>query len=344
MPASAAANILLCLLGFIVVCCRLSGRIMIILGVLYQTREVNAHMMAACFSCPRQCGAQRAQQAGACGVGERIQVARAALHHWEEPCISGIQGSGTVFFTGCSLGCVFCQNHAISQQPLPEQYREVTWEGLARIFQRLEAAGAHNINLVNPTHMVPLILPVLLARPVAIPVVYNSGGYDAITALHTLEGLVDVYLPDMKYANDKLALTYSNAADYVTHNRAAVLEMVRQVGAPQFDAQGMMVRGVMIRHLVLPGMMENTLDVLSWIHDHLPGKVYVSLMAQYTPLFRAFEYPKIARTLTRREWERVLGHMEALGMVNGFVQEMSSADEGFVPMFGGFGVMDGDCL
>ena len=291
-----------------------------------------------CTYCPRQCGVDRSLHIGLCGVNGTIGVARAALHHWEEPCISGTQGSGTIFFTGCSMRCVFCQNSNISQNPEPTTYREVTHQKLLNIMQRLQTQGAHNINLVNPTHMMPLILPVLQTKPVSIPIVYNSGGYDTLHALQALDGFIDIYLPDIKYADNALAHTYSGVSDYVEYNRAAILAMYRQVGAPQLDESGIMQRGLMIRHLILPGHIPQTLDILSWIHDSLPSSVYVSIMSQYTPLHHAFDYPKIARTLTRREIDKVMNHIEVLGMENGYVQEPSSSGAEYVPEFDGSGV------
>ena len=235
-----------------------------------------------CSLCPRRCGALRTgtEGGGFCGMPALPVVARAALHFWEEPCISGTRGSGTVFFSGCNLGCVFCQNGSISHGRFG---RPVTIPRLREIFQELIAQGAHNINLVTPTHFAPAIREALEA-PLAVPVVWNSGGYELPEALRTLEGKVQIYLPDLKYADSALAARYSGAADYFETATAAIREMFRQVGRCVWDADGMLQRGVIIRHLLLPGALENTKAVLDWIAGTFPaGSVLVSLMSQYTP-------------------------------------------------------------
>jgi len=286
----------------------------------------------SCTLCPRKCGALREEEQGRgyCGMGANPVVARAALHFWEEPCISGKRGSGTVFFTGCSLKCVFCQNYQISTER--EVGKSVTAEQLADIFDRLVAQGAHNINLVNPTHFALPIAQALRLRKLPVPVVYNSGGYETLETLKLLEGLVDIYLPDLKYADNALAKTFSGAADYVETAQAAVLEMARQTGPAQYDADGMMTRGTIMRHLILPGHTRNSIAVLDWLSSHLPDGVPVSLMAQYIPCGKAQEYPEINRTITRREYEKVQQHLFDLGL-DGFIQERTSASEKFIPPF-----------
>ena len=284
-----------------------------------------------CALCPRQCGANREKEPGQCGGGALPKVARAALHHFEEPCLSGGEGgrgSGAVFFSGCPLGCVFCQNRAISAGNFG---REISIERLAEIFTELEAAGALNINLVSPTHYAPQIRAALdMARP-GVRVVYNSGGYESAETLAVMKGAVDVYLPDIKYVDGALAGKYSGAPDYFARASEAVLEMARQVGRPVFDAAGMLQRGVMIRHLVLPGHVADSLRVLRWIGEHFaPGDVLLSIMSQYTPVAGVPE--EIGRRLRRREYARVADAAAKLGF-DGYVQALSSAGEACIPQF-----------
>ena len=251
-----------------------------------------------CNLCPRRCGTDRtAGQLGFCRMPARLTAARAAAHYWEEPLISGSYGSGTVFFSGCTLRCAFCQNGVISH----ENYgKELTFAQLRTVFERLIDDGVQNINLVTPTHFLPDILPALTPK-LPVPVVYNCGGYETVETLRRLEGLVDIYLPDFKYFNPELAKKLSGAADYPTVAQAAIREMVRQTGPAQFDEDGMMTRGVLLRHLVLPGCVENSLDVLSWVADTFPkGTVPVSLMCQYTPLGNL--EPPFDRRVTEEEY------------------------------------------
>ena len=283
-----------------------------------------------CTICPRRCGAERTESAGGgfCGMPSLPVVARAALHHWEEPCISGTQGSGTVFFSGCSLRCVFCQNGVISREHFG---RPVTVERLREIFRRLADAGAHNINLVTPTHFA---LPILeaLETPPEVPVVWNSGGYDSVETLRLLEGRVQIYLPDLKYADGDLARRYSAAPDYWDTARAAILEMVRQTGGCETGPDGLLRRGVVIRHLMLPGALENTKRVMDWVADtFLPGQVLFSLMAQYTPQPGASGI--LARRVTGAEYRAALDYLQNLGGLAGYCQDRSSADGAFTPAF-----------
>ncbi len=277
-------------------------------------------------------------------MGEAPVVSRAFLHMWEEPCISGKHGSGTVFFSGCSLKCIYCQNYEISHKG---RGREVTVSELADIFLSLRDKGAHNINLVTPTHFVPAIRGALsLAReketaselldrqPLDIPVVYNTNAYDSVLQLHSLEDMVDIYLPDLKYINPDLSKEYSRAPDYFEKASAAIMEMFRQKGAPEFDSEGMMQKGVIIRHLVLPGHTSETLRVLEWIAANLSKDAYVSLMSQYTPCYLAKEHNIIGRRITRHEYDKVVNKFIKLGL-NGFVQERESASEEFIPDFDG---------
>ena len=283
-----------------------------------------------CSLCPRRCGALRTgtEGGGFCGMPALPVVARAALHFWEEPCISGTRGSGTVFFSGCNLGCVFCQNGSISHGRFG---RPVTIPRLREIFQELIAQGAHNINLVTPTHFAPAIREALEA-PLAVPVVWNSGGYELPEALRTLEGKVQIYLPDLKYADGALAARYSGAADYFETATAAIQEMFRQVGRCVWDADGMLQRGVIIRHLLLPGALENTKAVLDWIAGTFPaGSVLVSLMSQYTP--QAGAEGLLRRKVTGAESRAARAYMENLGLTAGYYQDSSSAREEYTPPF-----------
>lgn len=285
-----------------------------------------------CTICPRKCGALRESTAGNgfCGMGADAAVARAALHFWEEPCISGTRGSGTVFFTGCSLKCVFCQNYQISTER--EVGKTVTVQELGDIFERLVAQGAHNINLVNPTHFALPIAEALRLRRPSVPVVYNSGGYENPDTLKMLDGLIDIYLPDLKYSDDELAKRLSGASDYVETAKTAVLDMARQTGPAQYDENGIMTRGTIVRHLILPGHTKNSIAVLDWLSEHLPEGVPVSLMAQYIPCGRAAEFPEINRPITKREYEKVQQHLFDLGL-DGFIQERTSASSKFIPPF-----------
>ena len=288
-----------------------------------------------CTLCPRNCGAERTAEngAGVCRMGTQPKIARAALHMWEEPCISGTRGSGAVFFSGCGLRCVFCQNEAISQQG---EGKIVTPARLAEIFRELEAQGAHNINLVTAAHFVPAVLEALnLYRP-NIPIVYNSSGYESIETLRMLSGVVDIYLPDYKYIDPNMAAMLSGARDYPEVAFAAIAEMIRQTGAPVYDENGMMQRGTLIRHLVLPGLTGDSMKILTHIRDEFPG-IPVSLMGQYTPCGRALSMPGMNRKIKKKEYARVLAHMEAIGL-DGYRQELGSADGAFIPSFDETGV------
>ena len=284
-----------------------------------------------CNICPRKCNVDRANEKGFCGMAEAPVIAQAFLHMWEEPCISGKRGSGAVFFSGCNLKCIYCQNHEISHMG---KGREVTVRELADIFMSLRDSGAHNINLVTPTHFTLAIKEALSLTKgsLDIPVVYNTNGYDCLEQLRLLEDMVDIYLPDMKYICPELSKEYSGAYDYFTCASVAILEMYRQKGAPQFDTEGVMKKGVIIRHLVLPGHTTETLRILDWIAANLPEDVYVSLMSQYVPCNLALGHSKIGRRITRHEYDKVVSRFVKLGL-NGFVQERESASEEFIPDF-----------
>lgn len=286
-----------------------------------------------CTICPRNCGVDREAHVGFCGVSESLKVAKAFLHMWEEPCISGTHGSGTVFFSGCNLKCIFCQNYSISQEDFG---KEITIEQLARIFLSLQEKGAHNINLVNPTHYIRPIKDALLSaksRGLNIPVVYNSNGYETLEGLKYMEGLVDVYLPDLKYRESETAKKFSMAPDYFETASAAVKEMYRQVGAPVLDESGIIKKGLILRHLILPGYAAESIKILEWIKENLPGGVYVSLMSQYTPCYKASCHPEIGRRITRREYEKVINRFIKLELENGYIQERESAVKEYIPDF-----------
>jgi len=283
-----------------------------------------------CNLCPRQCGALRTGTAGAghCRMPDSPVVARAALHHWEEPPLSGTNGSGTVFFSGCALDCVFCQNEQISHR---DYGKAVTIARLREICEELAAQGAHNINFVNPTHYAHVVARVL-ERPLPVPVVWNSGGYDRVETLRALRGKVDVYLPDLKYIRPDTALRYSGAEDYPQAALAAIQEMAAQTGPVQLE-RGLIRRGVIIRHLLLPGQGDQARAVMDWVSDAFrPGEVLFSLMSQYTPWGGARQLPPLDRALRRSEARAAAEYMENVGLA-GFVQERDSAGEDYTPAF-----------
>ena len=291
--------------------------------------------MPLCTLCPRSCGADRAAgQKGYCGVGgTKIKAARAALHMWEEPCISGSQGSGTVFFSGCPLRCVYCQNRDIARAGAG---KEITVERLSEIFLELQEKGAANINLVTPTHYTPeIVKAVAEARDggLTLPIVYNCGGYEKPETLRTLEGIVDIYLTDFKYMDAEAARRYSHAPDYPEIAKEALGEMVRQQPEPVFDEKGMMKKGVIVRHLLLPGHLKNAEAVVKYVYETYGNRVYLSLMNQYTPLPGIEKWPEINRKVTRREYDRLLDYAVELGVENGFIQEGGTAEESFIPAF-----------
>ncbi len=282
-----------------------------------------------CNLCPRRCGAERTEETGGgvCGMPAGLRLARAGLHFWEEPCISGTHGSGAVFFSGCCLRCSFCQNRTISAGGFG---KAVSVERLREIFQELVAQGAHNLNLVTPTHFTPWILKALDPAP-PVPVVWNCGGYERVETLRTLEGKVQIYLPDLKYALEGPAAALSAAPDYFPVAREAILEMYRQTGPYEME-DGLLKKGVVIRHLVLPGQLENTRRCIDWVAQTFrPGQVLFSLMAQYTPQPGATG--PMARHVTRAEYAAAVAYMENCGITDGFTQERTSAREEYTPDF-----------
>ncbi len=295
--------------------------------------------MKSCRLCPRACGADRTYARGVCGANDRIEAARASLHMWEEPLISGTRGSGTVFFSHCSLGCVFCQNRQISRREAAG--KELSIQTLAQTFLSLERQGAHNINLVTGAHYVPQIIEALAIakrQGLSIPIVYNSSGYESLDTLRLLDGWIDIYLPDYKYYSSYYAARYSHAADYREIAVGAISEMVRQTGVPQYDSDGLLTRGTVIRHLMLPGLAGDTAQVLRDIAAHFKDTALVSLMRQYTP-FDMQDWPELDRTITDAAYAEACALFRDLGL-GGFFQQSEAVSESFIPVFDGTGLED----
>ena len=295
-------------------------------------------MKMKCSLCPRMCNVDREITTGYCGVKKTLRVARAALHFWEEPCISGEEGSGAVFFTGCNLRCVFCQNFQIARA---EQGKEITVERLSEIFLELQEQKANNINLVTATHYVPQVVEALKMakeKGLHIPVVYNCGGYETVETLKLLEGLVDIYLQDFKYVDHDRAKRYSRAEDYPEAAKKALAEMVRQQPEAEFDERGIMKKGVIVRHLMLPGGIKDSKAVVKYLYETYGNQIFISLMNQYTPLPHVADYPEIDRKLKKFEYDRLVDYAISLGVENGFIQEGETAEESFIPAFTNEGV------
>lgn len=289
-----------------------------------------------CNACPRGCNVDREVSLGYCKSPEKFKLARASLHYWEEPCISGKNGSGAIFFSGCNLGCVFCQNYEISHGC---KGVEVSDDDLVRIMKRLVDEGANNINFVNPTHYSLQLLRVLEKYKPPVPIVYNTSGYDSVETLKMLDGAVDIYLPDFKYIRPDKALKYSKAENYPQVAEEALAEMKRQVGDDVFDENGIMQRGMIIRHLVLPSNTNSSISVLDYLAENF-GDTYISVMAQYVPCGNLTEYKEINRRLTQREYDKVINHIFDLGLQKVFVQELESAVTDYIPDFDLTGVVD----
>ncbi|WP_080693358.1 radical SAM protein [Ruminococcus flavefaciens] len=286
-----------------------------------------------CKLCPRECGADRTKEKGFCGAGDKAVVARASLHKWEEPCISYKNGAGTVFFSGCNLHCCFCQNNKISNELFG---KEISDEELGDIFLRLQDMGADNIDLVTPTHFVPNIINALdmVKSKLSVPVVYNCGGYESVETLKMLDGYIDIYLPDMKYFSSEISAKYSNAPDYFEKASAAVLAMIKQTGELKFNDEGGLLKGTVIRHMVLPSHRHDSMEIIRWIAENTaPKNVLVSIMNQYTPFeFISDKYPELKRRVTKMEYNSVVNLAAELG-INGFTQQKSSASQEYVPDF-----------
>lgn len=292
-----------------------------------------------CTLCPRNCGADRTKTAGFCGQSDKLYAARASLHMWEEPCISGERGSGTVFFTGCNLGCVYCQNREIANGNIGF---EITAERLAEIFLEQQDRGANNINLVTPTHYIPHIiraLDIVRGKSLKIPVLYNCGGYESVETLKLLDGYVDIYLPDFKYMDSDIAKRYSRAADYPEIAKRAIAEMARQAGECTFDENGIIQKGVIVRHLVLPSYVENSKRVVEYLYNTYGDNIYMSIMNQYTPMPYVKDYPEINRRVSAAEYDEVIDFAIDIGVENAFVQEGGTVSESFIPLFDGEGIV-----
>ena len=290
-----------------------------------------------CDLCPRKCLVDRKKgEKGICGQTENLKVARAALHFWEEPCISGDAGSGAVFFSGCPLHCVFCQNENIANGTVG---KEISLERLVDIFLELQEKGANNINLVTPGHFVPQIVKALdqaKKEGLTLPVVYNTSSYETVDTIRMLEGYVDIYLPDFKYMSPVLSQKYSHAPDYAEVAKAAIAEMVRQTGRAVFvngDEDNLILRGTIVRHLTLPGCMEDSMQILKYLHETYGDTIYISIMNQFTPLSNLEKYPELNRKITDEEYETLVDYAIEIGIENGFIQEGNTAEESFIPAF-----------
>lgn len=291
-----------------------------------------------CNLCPRNCGVDRYKSLGFCGAGALPKVALVSLHPWEEPCLTGANGAGTVFFSYCNLRCCFCQNHEISHGG---QGEEVTLARLAEIFLEQQERGAATLDLVTPTHYVPQIIEALKmakAKGFKLPVVYNSGAYEQVETIDALQGVVDIYLPDLKYFSGESAGAYSEAADYPEVAKAAIKAMFEQVGPLQFNDDGSLAKGVIVRHMVLPGHRRESMEILEWLWQEFGDKVQISLMSQYTPMYRAGEHKNLKRRLTTFEYDSVVEHAMELGITRCYTQERRAASEEYVPEFNGAGV------
>lgn len=292
-----------------------------------------------CTLCPRMCRADRVNSKGYCQMPDSLYLARSALHMWEEPCISGKSGSGTVFFSGCTLRCVFCQNYKIAAGGVG---KEVTVGRLSEIFLELQNKGAHNINLVTPTHYSEKIAQAIKDAKdsgLNIPIVYNTSGYESVESLKALEGLIDIYMPDFKYMSSEYSLKYSNAADYSDVAKKALAEMFRQVKKVCCDSEGMMKSGMLVRHLILPGLTKDSKSIIKYLYETYGDDICISIMNQYTPLPQVEKYPEINRRVTKREYEKVVSYALDIGVVNAFIQDGRAAKESFIPEFDCYGVV-----
>jgi putative pyruvate formate lyase activating enzyme len=292
------------------------------------------NLLYNCKLCPRNCGVNRLNgEAGFCKSGTEVKVARVSLHHWEEPCISGEKGSGTVFLSECNLKCVFCQNHTISHKGVG---KGISIERLAEVFIEQQERGAHNINLVTPTHFVPQIIEAIKTariKGLKLPIVYNSNAYENLETIKALNGYIDIYLPDLKYYEDKYAITYSNAPNYFEVASKAIEEMYLQVGKPIFDENGMMKKGVIIRHLMLPGLLFDSKKIMDYIYKIFGDSVYISIMNQYTPVNNAAKYSEINKPLKQEHYDSLINYCLDLGIKNAFIQDEGTVSESFIPDF-----------
>ncbi len=290
--------------------------------------------LESCEACPFKCKVNRLNgQIGKCKCNDKVKIDLYSLHYFEEPCISGKEGSGTVFFSNCNLNCIYCQNYQISQEG---KGYEITTEELANIFLKQQANGANNINLVTPTMYVYQIIEAIKiakSKGLELPIIYNTNGYENVETIRELKGYVDIYLPDLKYYSDKLAIKYSKAPNYFNIATKAILEMINQVGVPEFDSNGIMKKGVIIRHLVLPGHIQNSKHILKWLKENVDKKAYVSVMAQYFPTYKAKDDIYINRKLSNKEYREIENYLYTLDIENGYIQELGKHEEEYVPNF-----------
>ncbi len=296
-------------------------------------------LLKNCTLCPRNCRVDRTEgKYGVCGAGEHVKAGRAALHFWEEPCISGERGSGTVFFSYCGLKCVYCQNCAISRG---RSGKEISVGRLAEVFLELQQKGAHNINLVTPTHYIPQIVGAVVKAKEAgliLPIVYNTSGYEKPESIALLRGVVDIYLTDFKYMDGELSGKYSGAPDYAKWAKLALNEMVSQTGEAVFDEEGIMQKGVIVRHLLLPGCLSDSKNVVRYLFERYQNRIFYSLMNQYTPMDGSRVYPELGRRVTEEEYDALVDYAVSLGVENGFIQEGDTAEESFIPPFDNEGI------
>ena len=291
-------------------------------------------LLSNCHLCPRNCGVNRLiGEKGFCGAGKDVKIARVSLHYFEEPCISGKNGSGTVFFSNCSLRCVFCQNHKISQSTIG---KEISIDRLSDIFLELQNKNAHNINLVTPTHYAVQIKEAIekaKSKGLNIPIVYNSSGYETTSTIKLLKNSIDVYIPDFKYFNNKYALKYSSAPNYFNYAKESINEMISQVGQAKFNEEGLITKGVIIRHMMLPGLLFDSKKIIDYISKNFGDIVYLSIMNQYTPMHNASEYAEINKTLNPKHYDALISYALNKGITKGFIQEEGTSSEEFVPEF-----------
>ncbi len=288
-------------------------------------------MLEKCTICPHQCGIDRTKKAGRCKSADKIKIALYSIHNFEEPCISGEKGSGTIFFSNCNMNCIYCQNYEISQEG---KGREISIEELADIMLKQQEKGVENINLVTPTsYALHIIEAIKLAKNngLNIPIVYNTNGYENVETLKMLEGYIDIYLPDLKYFYSELGEKYSKVSNYFEIATQAIKEMYRQVGSPELNEDGIMKKGLMIRHLLLPNNIENSKNILKWIKENIDNNVYVSIMAQYFPTYKAKNVEKLSRKLSKEEYEEIENYLYELNLENGYIQELGEHEEEYVP-------------
>ncbi len=295
---------------------------------------MDKNVLESCTLCPRECKVDRTDnKLGFCKSSDKIKIAKAYLHQWEEPPISGTNGSGTVFFSHCNMGCVFCQNYEISSL---HHGKYVTTKELSSIFLDLQNQKAHNINLVSPTHYIPQIKDALIIAKkngLKIPVVYNCGGYESVEVLKMLDGLIDIYMPDMKYFDDKYATKYSNAPHYFEYAKKAIDEMFQQVGKNEFDNNGLMKKGLLIRHMMLPGLLFDSKKILDYLYSRFGDDIYISIMSQYTPMPNVINYPEINKTVSKKYYNTLVNYAADIGIKNAYIQDGDSVGESFIPDF-----------